>query len=135
VALATFVGSTLIQQREAKKRERRANQARERQSRSEAATRAYEARISRRQQIREARVRQAQIENVAATSGQTGSSAAVAATGSLQSQLGTNVGSINTALAKGEGLARGEEDILRAQQKTGTERLSGIVSSVSSRYI
>lgn len=111
--------------REQKKREERTAEAQERSARVEIATRASEARKSRREQIREARVRQAEIENISATSGQTGSSAAVAAGASLQARLGTNIGAINTRLLSENLRTEAEQDIFEASRRSTGEIVSG----------
>lgn len=130
-----FVAATGVSIVEEKRREKRVNEAQEKAAASEGATRAYEARKSRRQQIREARIKQAEIENQAAVTGQEGSSAAVAAGDSLQAQLGSNIGSINTALASGQAKTEAELDIFKAGKSSDLSRVAGVVGSVAGSKI
>lgn len=121
MGVTAAVGLTLISINEQKKREKRVSQAQARAREVETATRANEARRARREQVREARIRQAEIENQAAVGGQTGSSAAIAAGSSLQGRLGTNIGSIQEALAFGSAQSNAEQDIFEAGRKSNIE--------------
>lgn len=112
---------TAVSIHEQEKRADRVEAAQKRAGNVEAAQRADQARKSRRAQIREARIRQAEIENVAAAGGQTTSSAAVAAQGSLQAQLGSNVGDIATALTFGSAKSKAQQDIFEASRKSKLE--------------
>lgn len=132
---AVTVGSLLIGEREAKKREKRQNEAMERERRVHSAEQAYKARQETRRQIREARVKQAQVESLAQAQGTTGSSAAVAAKDSLSAQLGSNVGDINTAVAFAQGKSAAAMDVHKAGQKNDLERIAGLTASVSSQFI
>lgn len=117
---------------EQEKRADRVEKAQKRASEVEGAIRANEARKARREQVREARVRRAEVENVSATSGQTGSSAAIAAGDSLQARLGTNVGNINEALLTGTAKSKAEQSILDANRKSGLELASGAGIQIAS---
>lgn len=130
-----FVAATGVSMMEESAREERINKAQEKAATVEGATRAYEARKSRRQQIREARVREAEVENVAAQTGQQGSSAAVAASDSISAQLGSNIGSINTALATGSAKTAAEMDIFEAGKSSDLSRVAGITASVAGSKI
>lgn len=116
-----LVGISIVEQR---KRAKRTEAAQARRSRVESAIRADEARRSRREQVREARIKQAQLENLAATTGGTGSSAAIAATSSLQAKLGTNIGSIQTSLLTSEAKSIAEQDIFAASRPSTLELLT-----------
>jgi Flp pilus assembly protein TadB len=131
---AVFAAATFIGVNEAKKRERRQERAMENERKVNSAQRAHEARKARRAQIREARKIQAEQQNLAATTGQTGSSAAVAAQGSVSAALGTNVGDINTALQLGEAQGKAQMDVFKAGQKSDLERLAGVTQSITGAY-
>lgn len=135
ISAAIFVGGSILSSREAKKREKRTRAAQEQQTQVETANRAAEASRARRTQVREARRKQADIENIAATSGQTGSSAAIAAKGSIAASLGSNVGDIQTSLAEGSAVSRAQQDVFDADKKSDLERIAGISTSVSGRFI
>ena len=122
---AAIVGTTAVSITEQRKREKRVSREQEQLGRVESATRAHEARKSRREQVREARIRQAEVENISAAGGATGSSAAIAAEGSLQSKLGSNIGEISTALAFGGAKSDREQAVLDANRKSGLELVSG----------
>lgn len=131
MALTAVVGAgLLISTNEASKREKRVARQQEQARNVERAQRASEATQARRKQVREARLRRAEVENVAAASGVTGSSAAVAAGDALQNQLGSNVGDIGSALAFGEARSIAEQNILNANRKSGLE----IWSSVGTQF-
>jgi len=134
-AAVAIGGLLLINVNEQKKRERDTNQAQQRAAEVESAARADEARRSRRQQVREARIRQAEIQNTAAGAGQTGSSAAISAGDSLQSQLGTNIGSINAALMTGTAKTIAQQDIYNASRPSTTELLSGAGLQLGASYL
>ena len=126
-AAVTTMGISIHEQ---KKREERVSAQQQRLSAVETATRAHQARKSRREQVREARVRQAEIENISAAGGATGSSAAIAAKGSLQTQLGTNIGDISTALAFGGAKSAAEQGIYDASKKSSLEVASGMALNI-----
>ncbi len=131
---AVFAAASLVGINEAKKREKRQVAATEKAARVESAQRANEARKARRAQVREARQIQAEQQNLAAVGGQTGSSAAVAAKGSVAASLGTNLGDISTSLALGEAQTQAELDIFKAGKRSDVERISGLVTSVSGSF-
>lgn len=118
---AAFAAVTAVSLMEQKKTARDTRQAQKEAGAVEGAQRADQARVARREQVREARVRQAELENAAAVGGQTTSSAAVAGASSLQSQLSSNIGSINTALSFGTARSDAEQSILDAQRKSGLQ--------------
>ncbi len=120
-----IVGTTAYNIKEQEKRATRVEDAQKKAANVENAIRTNQARKSRRAQIAEARVRQAAVENESASSGQTGSSSAIAAGDSLQAQLGTNVGSINNAVASGSFQTNAQQGILDANRKSSGEILSG----------
>ena len=129
---AAFVAVSVIGISEQKKRDKKVARAQNEAREVETAERANQARRSRREQIREARLRQAEIENTAAISGQTGSSAAIAAGSSLQAKLGSNTGSIQEALAFGGAKSAAEQGIFDANRKSGIEILAGGTQQVLS---
>lgn len=121
---AAFVAVSVIGISEQRKRDKRVSQAQKQAALVEHAERTDQARKSRRDQIREARIRQAEIENTSASGGQTGSSAAIAAGDSLQTQLGTNIGNVNKALAFGGAKSDAQQNIFDANRKSGIELLA-----------
>jgi hypothetical protein len=125
----------LISTNEARNREKRVAKRNEEAKAVERAERASQAATARRQQVREARLRRAEVMNVAAGGGVEQSSAAIAATGALQQQLGTNLGNINTALGFGEAKSISEQNILDASRKSGLEIWSGVASQFGSQFI
>lgn len=135
VSAAIVVGSMVVGQHEAKKREKRQNEAMEKERAVHSAEQAYKARQERRKQIREARVKQAQVEAQAQAQGTTGSSAAVAASDSLSQQLGTNIGDINTAVGFAKQKSAAALDVHKAGQKSDLERIAGVTGSVGSMFI
>jgi len=80
------------QQKQSQKEAKKANEAANQQRNAEAAR-------ARKQQIRQARIKAGQIQNAGATSGTQGSSSVVGAASSLQAQLGSNLGFLNTSIA------------------------------------
>jgi hypothetical protein len=134
-AAVITVGALLVGQQQAKKREKRQNEAMDRERAVHSAEQAYKARQKRRQQIRAARVQQAQVEAQAQAQGTTGSSAAVAAKDSLQQQLGSNIGDINTAVAFAEKKSEAAMDVHKAGQKGDLERVAGVTAQVGSSFI
>ena len=126
---SAFVAVSFISITEQQKRADKVEAAQERAGKVESAARANDARKARREQVREARIRQAEIENVSAATGQTGSSAAVAAGDSLQAQLGTNIGSIQEALQVSSAQTNAQQDIFKAERKSSTELASGAAMS------
>lgn len=131
ISAAAVVATTFISVNEAKKREKRVAQQQERLRKEESARQSFEARKVRRAQIREARLKQAQIEAQAQATGTEQSSAAVAAESSLSTQLGTNVGDINTALSFSRAKSEIEGDIFKASQKGDLERIANIGQQVA----
>ena len=125
MGVTAAIGLTLISANEQKKREKETRAAQERAAAVERAERASQATRERRKQVRQARIRRAEVQNQAAVGGQTGSSAAVAAQGSLTTQMGTNIGSIGTALATGEAKSIAEQNIFEANRKSNLEIFSG----------
>jgi len=128
IIAAATVGSVIEQRNRAKRVEDKQETA----ANVEVATRAEEARVSRRQQIREARVRQGEVENIAASTNQQGSSAAVAAGDDLSANLASNVGRINTGVTTGALKSKAEQDIFDANRKSGLEILSGAALNFAS---
>jgi len=130
-----YVGATALGIRESKKRESRVETRQKEAKNVERAQRASEATRSRRQQVREARIRRAEVMSKAATGGQTGSSAAIAAGDVLQGQLGRNVGTIGTALATGEARGIAEQNIFTAGRKSMLELVSGVGQTAAASYL
>lgn len=135
VAAGVTLGALFITTNEQRKREKRVERANEQARQVDAAVRANEARRSRREQVRETRVRQANIENQAAVGGQTESSAAIAGSASLQAQLGTNVGTIGNVLSEGNIKSSAQQDIFKANRRSGLEVISGVTTNFASRFI
>jgi len=130
MAISGFVALTAINLQEQRKREKRVIRRQDEARNVERAQRASEATRSRRQQVREARVRRAEVLNLAGTGGQTGSSAAVAASDTLQRQLATNIGAIGTSLATGEAKSIAEQNIFTAGRASFLEKTSAIGQSM-----
>ena len=130
IGIATFISVT-----EGRKRERKVARAQKEAQAVERAQRATEATRARRQQVREARLRRAEVQNEAASTGQTGSSAAIAAGDSLTNQLGSNIGTIGTSLATGEAKGIAQQNIFDADRKSNLEVISGAAANYGSRFI
>ena len=88
--------------------------AQEKQQRLESAMSNEKAARERRAQIREARIQRAMVENTAATTDQSGSSAAVVGGQAATQQAGVNIGNINTALSQSKILGRAQQDVANA---------------------
>ena len=87
---------------------------------------------ARRQQLREARIKRADIQATAANTGAGGSSAEAGAVGSLQSQLGTNLGvSFET-----ESLSRGQaRDASSANSAQSSSATFGAIGSFAGSFV
>jgi hypothetical protein len=72
--------------------------------------------------------------NQAASTGQTGSSAAIAAGDSLTNQFATNMGTIGTALATGEAKSIAEQNIFDANRKSNLELFAGAGMNIAGMY-
>ena len=68
----------------------------------------------RRGQIREARIQRAMVQNSAATSGQSGSSAAIVGGQTATQQAGVNIGNINTATSRANLLGMAQQNVANA---------------------
>jgi hypothetical protein len=132
---AAVVATTIVATSEARKREKRVERRQKEAQAVERAERASQATRARRQAVREARIRRAEVEQQAATGGQTGSSAAVAASDSLTAQLGSNIGTIGTSLATGEAKSIAEQNIFDANRKSNLEVIAGVGTQIGSRFI
>ena len=130
IGIATFVSVS-----EGRRREKKVARAQEEAQAVERAQRATEATRARRKQVREARLRRAEVQNVSASTGQTGSSAAIAAGDSLSNQMGSNIGAIGTALATGEAKGIAQQNIFDADRKSNLEIFSGAAANYGSRFI
>ncbi len=69
----------------------------------------------RRKQIREARIQRANVENLAASSGQQSSSAAMAGAAGIASGAASNVGAINTAQSLSSAQTEAQRGVVQAQ--------------------
>ena len=94
----------------------------------------------RRKQVQEGQIAQAQIENVAAGTGTTGSSAPAVGIGSVGSQVGSNIGALETSILSQNKLTGARTSLFRAQNKMksvgGTVAGavgSGLISSFASK--
>jgi len=123
------------QRKEAEERADRVEAEQQKAREIETAHRASDARNVRRKQVREARARQAVIENQSASTGQTESSAAVAAGDSLTARLGTNLGDIQTALAFGSAESAAEQKILEANRVGSREALFGAAFQIGTSFV
>lgn len=135
VAAAVTIGSTFIAVNEGRKREKRTIEAQKEAQEVERATQANQARLSRRKSVREARLKRSQIENLAISRGQETSSAAIAAGGSLQTQLGSNIGNLQDALAFADAGFTAQQNVFDASRKSGLEVLSGATAQFAGQLI
>jgi len=119
---AGFLGAVSLS--EANQRQKKVDRETSRREVVEQAVRSNQARKARREQVREARIRRAKIENETATSGQTDSSAAIAAGDSLTARLGTNIGTINTKLLSDSAISSANTSVLNANRKSNAELIS-----------
>lgn len=71
----------------------------------------------RRNQIREARIQRAQVANLAASTGQGGSSAAIVGGQAASSQVAANIGSINTAMSSASVIGGAQQDLINTQAR------------------
>jgi len=97
-AIALTAGS-VQQSKQAAKETKKANKVAQKQANSEAARK-------RRQQVRQARIKQGEIANTGAISGIQGSSSAVGAASSVQAQMGSNIGFLNSSMANQNSIFR-----------------------------
>jgi hypothetical protein len=72
----------------------------------------------RRAQIRESRIQRAMVDNAAAASGQTGSSAAIVGGQAATQQAGVNIGNINTATSRAGLLGAAQQNVANAANAT-----------------
>lgn len=89
------------------------------------------ARKERRQQLREARLRRSQVLAAAANAGAIGSSTVGGALGSLGSQFGANIGSINEAQGFGQAISTQNEII--GNQQSEINRLEGKSQQIAAK--
>ena len=94
---------------------RRVADAQEKSLNVQAAQTNEQAAQERRKQIREARIQRAQIENVAAFTGQQSSSAAMVGASGIQAGAATNIGNINTAQALAGAQTEAQRGVVQAQ--------------------
>ncbi len=92
----------------------RLRDAQEKQQKLEMAATNEKAARERRAQIREARIQRAMVENTAATTGQTGSSAAIVGGQAATQQAGVNIGNINTATSRANLLGMAQQNVANA---------------------
>ncbi len=112
VGIAGSVASYMQQQKAAKQQKKARNEA----LRKEEA----QVRRQRRQAIREAQIKRAQVVNFGEATGTGGSSSVDAATGSIGSQLGSNIGFGNMMSSFNANIAMHEQKALDAQQRAST---------------
>ena len=121
-----FVASTLDQYNRANKAEKK----QEELSKFEKAKATDSAVRERRNQIRQQRVAAARIENTATQTGQQSSTAANYGIGGVQTQVNSNIGQINTALAFGSATSKLQQDIFNLQQPSGVQYASQLAGSI-----
>jgi hypothetical protein len=83
----------------------------------------------RRSQVQKSLVAQSELENTAAASGLTTSSAAISGGDAVQSQAATNIGDINTSLATGGVLSEAKQRTANAGRTSTLGQVAGAVSS------
>lgn len=110
-----FVGATAIQQQEEKKRAERIEEAQEETAAVERAIQGEQSARARRQQIKQARIARADIENIAAVTGQEAGSAAVSGAQATTGTAASNIGAIQKQTA-------GQAVLSRAQSKLFSEQ-------------
>ena len=124
VAAAVFTGASVIEQRKSGRRQERSQKIAQRKADVESAR-------GRRQQIREARIRRADILQASASTGAAGSSAETGAIGSLQSQLGTNLGASFQTQALSQSQSRANIGAAKASTRAG---IFGSVADITSPF-
>lgn len=111
VAALASAGS-IVEQRKAQKAQEKANRVRRRQARAETIR-------EKRRQLQQARLQQSLVSNVAAQTGTQGSSSAVQAKGSTQTQAGTNISFLDQSFQRSSSIFRQENRASRAQFRAG----------------
>lgn len=111
-------------------RARRAEAKQDQLTKLEKARAADSAVRERRNQIRQQRVAQAKAINAATASGQQESTAVAYGLGDVQSQVNSNIGQINTALAFGSAQGELKQDIFNLQQPSGIQVASSLVGDI-----
>lgn len=118
ITAGILVTTTAIQTEMAERRAEKVEKAQEKQRDIEVAIQSEQAARKRIRQISRARVAQAEQENLAATSGLTGSSAAITGQGAVASQAASNIGQINTQVAQSNLLTKAQEGVMKARTAT-----------------
>lgn len=111
----------------------RANRTERKQDRLQAVDRAQTADAAareRRNQIRQQLSKQADIENAAAISGQSASSAPLASITNVQTSVNQNIGDINAAVGFGEAKSQLRQDIFNLQQPSDLSLAAGVVNNI-----
>lgn len=131
IALGTLAASATVQHKVASKQAKRVEAQQEKLRGIETAVRGEEAARSRRQSIQKSLIAQAQIENVAAAGGTSGSSAEAVSSMDVAAQSGSNIHGVNTAVDTSRMITSQKEAIAKAQQPTLFESVvSGVAGGV-----
>jgi len=118
VATTAQIGLGIKQQRDVEK-------AQEESAAVEQAVQGEQVARARRTNIRQAAVKRAQIENVAAASGQEGSSAVIAGTQQIAGDVSRNIGNIKTAEVFSSKRTAAQQNLFSAQQTSPLQLIAG----------
>lgn len=113
--------STVLQYKQQKKVEK----AQKKRAAVESAMQGEEVARRRRQTIREAAMRRAEIENIAAATGQLESSAPIVAGQQVTAEEQTQLGEISTGLGIAKARTAAEQEVISAQQVSPLQTLAG----------
>ena len=113
ITAAVGTGVSVSESRQAAKQQRKAQKLSQRRADLEAAR-------ARREQVREARIRRAEIISRSTAVGGAGSSAEAGATGSVQSQLGANLGFLGRTQQLSRGISQASGRAAQAQSRAAT---------------
>ncbi len=130
MALYVIAGLALASAVDTHDRSVRSERANDRLQAVERAQTADQAARQRRDQIRQQVTKQAQIDNAAATAGQSSSSAPLAADAGIQSSVNENIGSIDAAVGFGNAKSNLRQDIFNLQQPSNINLAAGVATSI-----
>lgn len=133
IGAVVAVGTTLYSQDRADARAEDVEKAQEKRSRKQEEIRSYKAASARRKKVQQAMIARARIENQAAATGASGSSAAIAGGQSAIQQAGAGIGDINKQLSQQSSLEAANMRVLRAQNQ-GPGLGEALASSVGSAF-
>jgi len=114
-AIGAAVVGGKIEHDAAKKQAKKTEEAAEKVAESERAAEGEKAARQRRQQVKQARIARADIQNVAAVSGQSGGSAAISGAQNVTGTAASNIGAINKAKAGADATSGAQQNLFAEQ--------------------